>query len=151
MNEYRTRSSEPDRVPSVASMGWACHSEHRNTLDSTHNVRGRGGDIVIDDNGQRPGMSLRCATGAFFSGRFVFHCVPHAGGDRPIWSNLPLSRSTQKKELVGDFKNAERELRPKASPEDVRVHDFIDRDLGRAVPYRIYQPVEEVMSRDHRF
>ena len=40
--------------------------------------------------------------------------------------------------MVGDFKNAGRELRPKASPEEVRVHDFIDRNLGRAVPYGIY-------------
>jgi hypothetical protein len=49
-----------------------------------------------------------------------------------------ISVDTKKKELVGDFKNAGQELRPKASPEEVRVHDFIDRDLGRAVPYGIY-------------
>jgi transposase len=48
-----------------------------------------------------------------------------------------ISVDTKKKELVGDFKNAGQELRPKASPEEVRVHDFIDRDLGRAVPYGI--------------
>ena len=49
-----------------------------------------------------------------------------------------VSVDTKKKELVGDFKNGGRELRPKASPEEVRVHDFIDPDLGRAVPYGIY-------------
>jgi transposase len=49
-----------------------------------------------------------------------------------------ISVDTKKKELVGDFKNAGQELRPKASPEEVRVHDFIDRELGRAVPYGIY-------------
>ena len=49
-----------------------------------------------------------------------------------------ISVDTKKKELVGDFKNAGQELRPKASPEQVRVHDFIDRELGRAVPYGIY-------------
>jgi hypothetical protein len=38
-----------------------------------------------------------------------------------------ISVDTKKKELVGDFKNGGRELRPKASPEEVRVHDFIDR------------------------
>ncbi len=48
------------------------------------------------------------------------------------------SVDTKKKELVGDFKNAGRELRPKASPEEVRVHGFIDPELGRAVPYGIY-------------
>ncbi len=49
-----------------------------------------------------------------------------------------ISVDTKKKELVGDFKNAGRELRPTASPEEVRVHDFIDPELGRAVPYGIY-------------
>ena len=49
-----------------------------------------------------------------------------------------ISVDTKKKELVGDFKNGGRELRPKGSPEPVRVHDFIDKDLGRATPYGIY-------------
>ena len=49
-----------------------------------------------------------------------------------------ISVDTKKKELVGDFKNGGRELRPKGDPEKVRVHDFIDKDLGRATPYGIY-------------
>ena len=49
-----------------------------------------------------------------------------------------VSVDTKKKELVGDFKNNGRELRPKASPEAVNVHDFIDPRLGRAVPYGVY-------------
>jgi len=49
-----------------------------------------------------------------------------------------ISVDTKKKELVGDFKNGGREWRPKGSPEQVRVHDFIDPELGRAVPYGVY-------------
>ncbi len=49
-----------------------------------------------------------------------------------------ISVDTQKKELVGDFKNGGRELRSKGDPEKVRVHDFIDKELGRATPYGIY-------------
>ena len=49
-----------------------------------------------------------------------------------------ISVDTKKKELVGDFKNGGREWRPKGSPEEVRVHDFIDPELGRAVPYGVY-------------
>jgi len=45
---------------------------------------------------------------------------------------------TKKKELVGDFKNAGRELRPKGQPEPVRVHDFKIPELGRASPYGVY-------------
>jgi transposase len=49
-----------------------------------------------------------------------------------------ISVGTKKKELVDDFKNGGRELRPKGDPEKVRVHDFIDKELGRATPYGIY-------------
>src|SRR5580658_1887394 len=49
-----------------------------------------------------------------------------------------ISVDTKKKELVGDFKNGGRELRPKGDPEKVRVHDFLDKELGRATPYGIY-------------
>lgn len=49
-----------------------------------------------------------------------------------------ISVDTKKKELVGDFKNAGREYRPKGQPELVRVHDFIDKDLGKAIPYGVY-------------
>jgi hypothetical protein len=54
-------------------------------------------------------------------------------------SNEPaISVDTKKKELVGDFRNAGREWRPKGSSEAVRVHDFIIPELGRAVPYGVY-------------
>jgi hypothetical protein len=49
-----------------------------------------------------------------------------------------ISVDTKKKELVGDFKNAGREWRPKGEPELVRVHDFKDRQLGKAIPYGVY-------------
>ena len=49
-----------------------------------------------------------------------------------------ISVDTKKKELVGDFKNAGREWRPKGEPELVRVHDFNDEQLGKAIPYGVY-------------
>ncbi len=49
-----------------------------------------------------------------------------------------ISVDTKKKELVGDFKNSGRELRPKGDPEKVRVHDFAIPELGRAAPYGVY-------------
>jgi len=52
--------------------------------------------------------------------------------------NPALSVDTKKKELVGDFKNGGRELRPKGQPEEVRVHDFLDPKLGRVNPYGVY-------------
>jgi len=49
-----------------------------------------------------------------------------------------ISVDTKKKELVGDFKNAGREWRPRGEPELVRVHDFKDQELGKAIPHGIY-------------
>jgi hypothetical protein len=49
-----------------------------------------------------------------------------------------ISVDTKKKELIGDFKNAGREWRPQGKPEKVRVHDFIDKRKGKAIPYGVY-------------
>ena len=49
-----------------------------------------------------------------------------------------VSVDTKKKELVGDFKNGGREWQPKGTPEQVRVHDFPDKELGKAIPYGVY-------------
>jgi hypothetical protein len=49
-----------------------------------------------------------------------------------------ISVDTKKKELVGDFKNAGRELRPRGEPTEVRVHDFLIPEKGKAIPYGVY-------------
>jgi hypothetical protein len=49
-----------------------------------------------------------------------------------------ISVDTKKKELVGDFKNNGAEWQPKSQPEEVRVHDFEDKELGKVVPYGVY-------------
>ena len=66
--------------------------------------------------------------------RFIAQSVSEfqAAGD-PV-----ISVDTKKKELIGDFKNAGREWQPKGAPEKVRVHDFIDPELGKVAPYGVY-------------
>ena len=49
-----------------------------------------------------------------------------------------ISVDTKKKELVGPFKNGGREWQPKGEPEQVRVHDFLDKELGKAIPYGVF-------------
>jgi transposase len=49
-----------------------------------------------------------------------------------------ISVDTKKKELVGNFKNAGREWRPRGQPQPVQVHDFVQPELGRAIPYGVY-------------
>jgi hypothetical protein len=49
-----------------------------------------------------------------------------------------ISVDAKKKELVGNFKNAGRTWRPQGEPEAVRVHDFLLPELGKAIPYGVY-------------
>lgn len=53
-------------------------------------------------------------------------------------SDPVISVDTKKKELVGEFKNGGREWHPQGMPPSVKVHDFADSELGRAVPYGVY-------------
>jgi len=52
--------------------------------------------------------------------------------------NPVISVDTKKKELVGAYKNGGREWSPAGKPAPVKVHDFIDPDLGKANPYGVY-------------
>jgi hypothetical protein len=49
-----------------------------------------------------------------------------------------VSVDTKKKELVGHFKNGGREWQPSGEPEPVQMHDFVRPELGRAIPYGVY-------------
>jgi Rhodopirellula transposase DDE domain len=54
-------------------------------------------------------------------------------GGQPV-----ISVDTKKKELVGNFKNGGREWQPKGEPVEVKVYDFVDKKLGKAIPYGVY-------------
>lgn len=55
------------------------------------------------------------------------------GAGQPV-----ISVDTKKKELVGPFANGGREWQARGCPEEVRVHDFLDRERGKATPYGVY-------------
>ena len=57
---------------------------------------------------------------------------PVQGEHQPV-----VSIDTKKKELVGEFYNAGREWRPAGNPVEVKVHDFPDKKLGKAIPYGV--------------
>ena len=62
-----------------------------------------------------------------------------AAAEAALAAGVPvLSVDTKKKELIGDFKNGGREWRPKGTPEEVRVHDFVLPERGRVSPYGVY-------------
>ena len=49
-----------------------------------------------------------------------------------------ISVDTKKKEPIGTFKNGGSDYRPEGCPDEVNVHDFIDKKLGKAIPYGVY-------------
>ena len=49
-----------------------------------------------------------------------------------------VSVDTKKKELVGEYKNSGQEWQPQGKPQTVNVHDFPDKNLGKAIPYGVY-------------
>ena len=67
-----------------------------------------------------------------------FHHISDKSREFQAGRQPVISVDTKKKELVGDFNNNGRELRPKGDPEKVRVHDFLIPALGRAAPYGVY-------------
>jgi hypothetical protein len=67
-----------------------------------------------------------------------FRYIDRMVRDRLRRGQPAVSVDTKKKELVGDFKNNGREWRPQGEPEPVRVHDFVDKALGKVIPYGVY-------------
>ena len=59
--------------------------------------------------------------------------VAFMADDQPV-----ISVDAKKKELVGDYANAGQEWQPEGKPQRVRVHDFIDPEMGKAIPYGVY-------------
>lgn len=55
-----------------------------------------------------------------------------------------VSVDTKKKELIGDCNNGGREWQPQGQPEAVRVYDFVDKQLGKGIPYGVYDPTANV-------
>ena len=67
-----------------------------------------------------------------------FGHIARAVADYQAAGDPVISVDAKKKELIGDFKKAGQEWQPKGTPEEVRVHDFIDPVLGKVAPYGVY-------------
>jgi hypothetical protein len=70
----------------------------------------------------------------------------HINAQAQHWQALGqpvISVDCKKKELVGPFQNGGREWQPQGQPEQVRVHDFVDQELGKAIPYGVYDMTKD--------
>ena len=105
------------------------------------------GHPVSDDTVRRllteQGFSLQASSKTLEGSRHAdrdaqFHHI-NAAVKAALAAGKPvISVDTKKKEIIGPYKNGGREYRPRGEPEQVNVHDFIDRNLGKAVPYGVY-------------
>ncbi len=55
-----------------------------------------------------------------------------------------VSVDTKKKELIGDFANKGKEYQPEGEPVKVRAHDFVDKKLGKVIPYGVYDVTQNL-------
>jgi transposase len=67
-----------------------------------------------------------------------FRYISEQVKDHQVTADPVISVDTKKKELVGEFKNAGRQWRPKGQPAVTRTHDFPGDSAGKAIPYGIY-------------
>ena len=61
------------------------------------------------------------------------HVKKFLDADQPV-----VSVDTKKKENLGNFSNKGREWRPQGKPLETNMHDFPDKELGKAIPYGVY-------------
>ena len=125
-------------------------SPRRWTAKSLNTLAGEltaAGHPVSDDTVRRllaeQGFSLQANSKTLEGSRHAdrdaqFHHINAAVNAALAAGEPVISVDTKKKELVGPYKNGGREYRPRGDPEQVNVHDFIDRNLGKAVPYGVY-------------
>jgi Rhodopirellula transposase DDE domain/Helix-turn-helix of DDE superfamily endonuclease len=120
------------------------------TVKSTRNLAGeltrrghRVGADTVGDLLREEGFSLQGNAKTIEGQRHPdrdaqFHYINEQVKDHQGSADPVISVDTKKKELVGQFKNAGREWRPKGQPTATRTHDFPEDGLGKVVPYGVY-------------
>jgi hypothetical protein len=124
---------------------WTCKSTRRLAEELTrkhHRVGPRTVATLLQNAGYSLQANRKTREGLNHPDRNAQFEYINASVARSLLNDQPaISVDTKKKELVGDFKNGGREWRPQGQPDEVRVHDFLDKTLGKAIPYGVYDMV----------
>jgi Rhodopirellula transposase DDE domain len=124
---------------------WTCKSTRRLSEELTrtnHRVGPRTVATLLHEAGYSLQANRKTREGLAHPDRNAQFEYINASVARSLMRDQPaISVDTKKKELVGDFKNGGRDWRPQGKPEEVRVHDFLDKTLGKAIPYGVYDMV----------
>lgn len=126
----------------MSPLRWTCKST-RQLADALEEKGHKASHPVVADLLREIGYSLQANAkkmeGKDHSDRDEQFCHINAQVKKYLRKQWPvISVETKKKELVGEFKNAGREWRKKGNPRKVKTHDFLDKELGKAVPYGVY-------------
>jgi transposase len=126
----------------MSPLRWTCKSTHRlaaELKEKGHEVSQR----TICDLLSQMHFSLQSTRKTREGGKHEdrdaqFSHIAKTVADYQAAGDPVISVDAKKKELIGDFKNAGREWQPAGTPEEVRVYDFIDPELGKVAPYGVY-------------
>ena len=126
----------------MSPLRWTCKSSYR----LSDELKQQGHDVsrrMICDLLSQMGFSLQLTRKMREGGKHEdrdaqFAHITKTVADYQAAGDPVISVDTKKKELIGDFKNAGREWQPVGTPEEVRVYDFIDPELGKVAPYGVY-------------
>ena len=132
-----TRRGDPE-----SALSWTTLSTGKLAAELTQKGHSVGAETVaklLKDNGFSLQANAKMLEGGQHPDRdaqFAYlnaRAADHLDAGQPV-----ISVDTKKKELVGQYKNGGAEWRPAGDPEQVKVHDFIDKELGKANPYGVY-------------
>ncbi|WP_055629504.1 ISAzo13 family transposase [Streptomyces hirsutus] len=134
---------EPDeRGDPMSPLRWTTRSTRTLAAELTRQGHRVGADTVaglLRQEGFRLQANAKTLEGSQHADRDAqFRYLNEQARDHRDAGQPVISVDTKKKELVGDFKNPGRSWRPTGDPVPVRVHDFADPQLGKAIPYGIY-------------
>ena len=126
----------------VSQLRWTCKSTTRlakELQDQGHQVSQRSVWALLDQLGYSMQSNRKTDEGTDHPDRDAQFLYIAKKVEWFQQADLPIiSVDTKKKELIGRFKNGGREWQKKGQPEEVKVYDFVDKELGKVVPYGVY-------------
>lgn len=134
---------DPDsRGDPMSPLRWTCKSTGQLALALTRGGHPVSADTVgtmLKEAGYRLQANLKTKEGSQHPDRDAqFRYLNEQAREFRDAGQPVVSVDAKKKELIGEFKNVGREWEPKGRPVEVRIHDFLLPELGKAIPYGIY-------------
>ena len=126
----------------MSPLRWSCKSTRKLAEELTqqgHPVSHRVVGKLLDEMGYRLQANRKTTEGSNHADRDAqFQFIADQVQEFQSRAQPVISVDTKKKELIGDFANGGREWQPAGHPEKVRMHDFPDKQLGKVIPYGVY-------------